>query len=165
MKSTDQRRSGFRHGQDASCKQLKRRGASGDGPDEYLIACWGEVISVLTKEIEQLTARLGKGGEPMKTGRPVPTLSTVERLLDEVDEFYLRFKRLRIQQKTAALGGEDYLDQLSDIYTELRTLELKAKHAAQGVGDFQESLPDDDPEPETPVHGRRASRRMVGKRG
>ncbi len=58
MKSTDQRRSGFRHGQDASCKQLKRRGASGDGPDEYLIACWQEVVAVFTKEVERLEAQL-----------------------------------------------------------------------------------------------------------
>jgi hypothetical protein len=69
-------------------------------------------------------------------------------LFDEVDEFYAEFRKLRILQKTAETGSEDYLDQLSDIYTELKTLELKAKHAAQGVEDFQESLPDDDQKPE-----------------
>lgn len=137
-----------------SCKEYKSR-ADGEGPDEYLIACWQELIELFGKDIQRLTARL-EGGEPMKTGRPVPTLSTLERLFDEVDEYYADFRKLRIRQKTADIGSEGYLDQLSDIYTNLRTLELKAKHAAQGVEDFQESLPEDDPEPEGFAHGRRA---------
>lgn len=113
-----------------------------------------------TKEIERLDARL-EGRETVKSGRPVPTISTLERLFDEVEEYYGSFRKFRIQQKTAEIGSEEYLDQLSDICTQLKTLELKAKHAAQGIEDFQESLPDDEPEPEQPAHGRTPSK---GKR-
>jgi hypothetical protein len=138
------------------CKEYRRHAPGGEGPDEYLIACWQEVISVSEKEVERLEAKL-QGSEPMKAGRPVPTLSTLERLFDEVDECYAGFKKLRIQQKTAEIGSEEYLDQLGDIWVQLKTLELKAKHAAQGIEDFQDSLPDDEPEPETAAHGRQAT--------
>jgi hypothetical protein len=161
MAAGEHRRSGSRSRRITSCKEHKQRALWREGPDEYMIACWQEVITVLTRDMERLEARL-EGDQAMGTGRPVPTLSTLERLFDEVDEFHLRFKKLRIQQKTTEIGSADYLDQLSDIYTELKTLELKAKHAAQGVEDFQESLPEDEPEPETPkkpVHGRRTARR------
>jgi hypothetical protein len=110
------------------CKEYRRHAQGGEGPDEYLIACWQEVISVFEKEVERLEAKL-EGSEPMKTGRPVPTLSTVERLFDEIDEYYASFKNLRIRQKRAEIGSEGYLDQLSDICVQNPQVEGQARGA------------------------------------
>jgi hypothetical protein len=76
--------------------------------------------------------------------KTAPSLSTVERLLDEVDEWYGRVQGIR--QKLALLprGSEAYLDLLPDLDVELDTLRLKTQHALEALEEFEDSLPETD---------------------
>jgi hypothetical protein len=76
--------------------------------------------------------------------KTAPSLSTVERLLDEVDEWYGRVHGIR--QKLASLrpGSDEYLDLLPDLDVELDTLRLKTQHALEALEEFEDSLPDSD---------------------
>jgi hypothetical protein len=69
--------------------------------------------------------------------------STVERHLDEVEEWSDRVRKIRQKMNRARRGSEPYLDHLPELEVELRWLEQKAKHAAEAVDTFLESLPDD----------------------
>jgi hypothetical protein len=70
--------------------------------------------------------------------------ATIERLLDEVDEWHGRVQRIR--QKLAPLrpGSDEYLDLLPDLDVELDTLRLKTQHALEALEEFEDSLPDSD---------------------
>ena len=70
--------------------------------------------------------------------------ATIERLLDEVDEWHGRVQRIR--QKLAPLrsGSDEYLDILPDLDVELDTLRLKTQHALEALEEFEDSLPDSD---------------------
>ena len=72
-----------------------------------------------------------------------PTLETITALLDEVDEYYERVRK--IWQKLGRLhrGSEAYLDLLPDLETELFTLKLKVERAYEALEEFTESLPDE----------------------
>jgi hypothetical protein len=76
--------------------------------------------------------------------KTAPNLSTVERLLDEVDEWYGRVQGIR--QKLAPLrpGSDEYLDLLPDLDVELDTLRLKTEHALEALEEFEDSLPESD---------------------
>jgi hypothetical protein len=76
--------------------------------------------------------------------KTAPNLSTVERLLDEVDEWFGRVREIR--QRLAALprGSEAYLDLLPDLDVELDTLKLKTQHALEALEEFEDSLPESD---------------------
>ncbi len=80
----------------------------------------------------------------MATQTTTPNLSTVERLLEEVDEWCGRVAQIRKRMSRLHPGSEPYLDMLSDLWVELSWLEEKTKHAAQAVDAFQESLPEDE---------------------
>ena len=78
----------------------------------------------------------------MATETTTRRLSTVERLLEEVDEWSGRVAKIRRRMSHLRHGSEPYLEILSDLWVDLTLLEQKAKHAAEAVEAFQESLPE-----------------------
>jgi hypothetical protein len=78
----------------------------------------------------------------MKT-KTTPTLETIERLFDEVDEWYGRVHRIRQKLGRLKRGSEPYLDLLPDLWTEVDVLSRKAQYAAEMLDEFEESLTDD----------------------
>ena len=74
--------------------------------------------------------------------KTAPTLSTVERLLDEVDEWYGRVQRIRHKLAPLRRGSDAYLDLLPDLDVELDTLRLKTQHALEALEEFEDSLPE-----------------------
>ncbi len=75
--------------------------------------------------------------------KTVPTLETVEALLDEVDEYYERFSKIRRKLCRLRRGSGPFLDLLADLEVELFTLKLKAEHAHEALDEFEESLPEE----------------------
>jgi hypothetical protein len=71
------------------------------------------------------------------------TLKSVETMLDEVTEYYVRYGKLLDRLRRVRRGSEAYMRLLSDLWVELVTLEQKTKHAALAIDEFQESLPED----------------------
>jgi len=78
----------------------------------------------------------------MKT-KTTPTLETIERLFDEVDEWYGGVHRVRQRLGRLKRGSEPYLDLLPDLWTEVDVLGRKAQYAAEMLDEFEESLTDD----------------------
>jgi hypothetical protein len=78
----------------------------------------------------------------MKT-KTTPTVETIERLFDEVDEWYGRVHRIRQKLGRLKRGSEPYLDLLPDLWTEVDVLSRKAQYAAEMLDEFEESLTDD----------------------
>jgi len=78
----------------------------------------------------------------MATQTTTPKFSTVERLLEEVDDWSGRVAKIRQRMSRLRPGSEPYLDMLSELWVELNWLEQKAKHAAEAVDALQESLPE-----------------------
>ena len=78
----------------------------------------------------------------MKT-KTTPTVETIERLFDEVDELYGRVHRIRQKLGRLKRGSEPYLDLLPDLWTEVDVLSRKAQYAAEMLDEFEESLTDD----------------------
>ena len=76
--------------------------------------------------------------------KTAPTLETVERLFDEIDEWYSRVHKIR--QKLARLkrGSEAYLDVMPDLWVETDVLKRKVEVAADALNEFEEALPDGD---------------------
>ena len=70
-----------------------------------------------------------------------PTLSTVERLLVEVEEYFGRFQRVRQKLRRLRRGSKAYLDLLPDLEVELEMLRSKAENAHEALEEFEESLP------------------------
>lgn len=66
-----------------------------------------------------------------------PTLSTVEKLLDEVDEWYGRVRKIRRELRRVPRGSEAYLDLLPDLSVEVEVLNHKAGYAAQIVEEYE----------------------------
>ena len=76
--------------------------------------------------------------------KTAPTFSTVERLLDEVDESYGQVQDIRQRLAPLPRGSEAYLDLLPDLDVELDTLRLKAQHALEALKESEDSLPESD---------------------
>lgn len=76
--------------------------------------------------------------------KAVPTLSTIERRLDEVEEYARGVALLRRKLKRLKPGSEAYHDLLPDLCVQLDVLKLKAKHTAQALDEYEESLPEED---------------------
>jgi hypothetical protein len=75
--------------------------------------------------------------------KTAPTLATIERLFDEVDEWYGRVQKIRQKLSRLQRGGEAYLDLLPDLWTEADVLSRKAQYAVEMLDEFEESLTDD----------------------
>jgi hypothetical protein len=69
-----------------------------------------------------------------------PTLSTVERLLDEVEQYAGRLQKVRHKLGRLRGGSEAYLDLLPDLEVALDVLRSKAEHAHEALEEFEESL-------------------------
>jgi hypothetical protein len=76
--------------------------------------------------------------------RTIPTLSTIERLLNEVQEWASHVDRIRGRMTRKSPGSEAYLEHLVDLNVELNWLEEKAKHAGLAIEEFLDSLPEED---------------------
>jgi len=76
--------------------------------------------------------------------KTAPNLSTVERLLEEVDECCGRVQEVRQRLAPLPRGSEAYLDLLPDLDVELDTLRLKTQHALEALEEFEDSLPESD---------------------
>jgi len=76
--------------------------------------------------------------------KTAPNLSTVERLLDEVDEWCGRVQEVRQTLGRLPRASEAYLDLLPDLEVELDTLRLKTQHALEALEEFEDSLPESD---------------------
>ncbi len=76
--------------------------------------------------------------------RTIPNLETVERLVDEVDEWYGRVHKIRQKMGRVKRGSEAYQDLLADLWVELDWLKMKAEAAADIIDEYQESLPEND---------------------
>lgn len=79
----------------------------------------------------------------MLKARTQPSLETLEALLDEVNEYYERVRKIRQKLSRLRRGSDAYLDLLPDLETELFTLKLKVEHAHEALEEFTESLPDE----------------------
>jgi hypothetical protein len=76
--------------------------------------------------------------------KTVPTLSTVERMLDEVTEYAQAVEVLRRRLKRHRPASVGYHDLLPELSVQLDVLEVKAKHAAQVLEEYEESLPEEE---------------------
>ena len=76
--------------------------------------------------------------------KTAPNLSTVERLLDEVDEWCGRVQEVRQRLGRLPRASEAYLDLLPDLEVELDTLRLKTQHALEALEEFEDSLHESD---------------------
>jgi hypothetical protein len=76
--------------------------------------------------------------------KTAPNISTVERLLEEVDECCERVKEVRQRLAPLPRGGGAYLDLLPDLEVELDILRLKTQHALEALEEFEDSLPNSD---------------------
>ncbi|MGH9357477.1 MAG: hypothetical protein ACRD10_15230 [Terriglobia bacterium] len=71
--------------------------------------------------------------------------STIERLLDDVEEWANHVHLIRQKMRRVRAGGETYVDHLPDLAVELNGLEEKVRSAAHAIDDeFLEALPEDD---------------------
>jgi hypothetical protein len=76
------------------------------------------------------------------TTKASPNLSTVERLLDEFDEWCGRVQEIRQRLAPLPRGSEACLDLLPDLEVELDMLRLKTEHALEALEEFEDSLPE-----------------------
>lgn len=75
--------------------------------------------------------------------KAAPTLSTVERLLDEIDEWYERVRKIRQKLSRLKRGTGAYLDLLPELLVETEVLSRKAQYAAEVLERFEDALPED----------------------
>jgi len=80
------------------------------------------------------------------TTKTAPTLETVERFFDEVDEWYVRVHRIRQKLGKLRRGSEAYLDLLPELWVEADVLKRKVETAADVLDEFEESLPEEEDE-------------------
>ena len=76
------------------------------------------------------------------TTKAVPTLSTIERMLDDVEEYARAVESIRRRLKRHKPGSEAYHDLLPELSVQLDVLRLKAQHAVQALEEYEESLCD-----------------------
>ncbi len=76
--------------------------------------------------------------------KTAPKLSTIERLLDEVEEYSNSVQRIRSKLKRLRLGSEAYHDLLPDLDVQLYWLKLKVETASRALDEYEESLPEEE---------------------
>ena len=74
--------------------------------------------------------------------RTTPTLATIERMLDEVEEYSRSVEEIRRKLKRHKPGSEAYHDLVPDLSVQLDVLKLKVKHAAEALEEYEQSLSD-----------------------
>ncbi len=76
--------------------------------------------------------------------KTVPRLETVERLIDEVEEWSARVHKIRQKMGRVKRERDPYQDLLSELSVELDWLKMKAEHATEAIDEYHDSLPEDD---------------------
>jgi predicted nucleic acid-binding Zn-ribbon protein len=76
--------------------------------------------------------------------KTAPTLDTVERLIEEVEEWSGRVHRIRQKMSRVKRENDPYQDLLSELSVELDWLKMKAEAAAEAIDEYHESLPEDE---------------------
>jgi len=78
------------------------------------------------------------------TTKTAPRLETVERLIEEVEEWSGRVHRIRQKMSRVKRESDPYQDLLSELSVELDWLKMKAEVAAEAIDEYHESLPEDE---------------------
>jgi uncharacterized coiled-coil DUF342 family protein len=76
--------------------------------------------------------------------KTAPRLDTVERLIEEVEEWSGRVHRIRQKMSRVKRESDPYQDLLSELSVEVDWLKMKAEAAAEAIDEYQESLPEDE---------------------
>jgi hypothetical protein len=76
--------------------------------------------------------------------KTIPSLSTIERMLDDVEEYTQAVHALRRKLKRRKPGSASYHDLLPDLSVQLDVLKLKAEHALEALDEYEESLTEED---------------------
>lgn len=76
--------------------------------------------------------------------KTTPKLSTVERKLDEVEEYARNIIELRRRLKHLKPGSDAYHDLLPELWVQLEVLSPKVKHALQFLDEYEDSLSDEE---------------------
>ena len=74
--------------------------------------------------------------------KTAPRLDTVERLIEEVEEWSGRVRKIRQKMGRVKRESDPYQDLLSELSVELDWLKMKAEAAAEAIDEYHESLPD-----------------------
>ena len=74
---------------------------------------------------------------------PVITPETMHAIMDEVEEYYQRYKRVRDKLRRQKPGSEAYLDTLPHAWVALATLGTKVESAALAIDELEDALPDE----------------------
>ena len=112
-------------------------------PDEGVIRAWQHEIAAARNKIDSLTRRLQREWWCMTT-KTAPRLETVERLIEDVEEWYERIRKIRQKMSGVERGSDPYQDLLSELSVYLDWLKMKAEVAAEAIDEYQETLPEDD---------------------
>ena len=78
------------------------------------------------------------------TTKTAPRLETVERLIEEVEEWSGRVHKIRQKMSRVKRESDPYQDLLSELSVELDWLKMKAEAAAESIDEYHESLPEDE---------------------
>jgi hypothetical protein len=78
------------------------------------------------------------------TTKTAPRLETVERLIEEVEEWSGRVYKIRQKMSRVKRESDPYQDLLSELSVELFWLKMKAEVAAEAIDEYHESLPEDE---------------------
>jgi hypothetical protein len=78
------------------------------------------------------------------TTKTAPRLETVERLIEEVEEWSGRVHKIRQKMGRVKRESDPYQDLLSELSVELFWLKMKAEVAAEAIDEYHESLPEDE---------------------
>ena len=76
--------------------------------------------------------------------KTAPKLETVERLIDEVEEWSGRVHKIRQKMTRVKRESDPYQDLLSELSVELDWLKMKAEVAAEAIDEYHDSLPEDE---------------------
>jgi len=76
--------------------------------------------------------------------KTAPRLETVERLIEDVEEWYERVREIRQKMRGVERGTDPYQDLLSELSVYLDWLKMKAEVAAEAIDEYHESLPEDE---------------------
>lgn len=76
--------------------------------------------------------------------KTAPRLDTVERLIEEVEEWSGRVHRICQKMSRVKRESDSYQDLLSELSVQLDWLKMKAEAAADAIDEYQDSLPEDD---------------------
>jgi hypothetical protein len=78
------------------------------------------------------------------TTKTAPRLETVERLIEDVEEWYERVRKIRQKMSGVKRESDPYQDLLSELSVYLDWLKMKAEVAAEAIDEYHESLPEDE---------------------